>query len=695
MTDPAGPIWSGGFEETTVSDAGVDYTLQFLPDKHNDLLQQEGKPPVYYWLMNGVRLARKQNGDYKFFMLHFAGVQSGDTTVGVAPGQVRETAGGALSFTVTTAPPDGVLAKAHDQILDRWKDKGDRFWMFRSSSPRPAAGDPAFLRPVPIRSCVTTVSNASMNDDGSLTAAGGTDPFFWKMEGQGPGAVSPLAENAYTCMMGTDSAAIVAASLKGNQSLINVYESLQLPLWAPVDSLTMTGDWDRCFDHFSAAAQVKYFWAEADVKATFNELRMSGAIKIDLEIDKTIPGADDKEAMIDKYIDLLLTQWMEQAKQVIFQPMPEVQDPQPNSGGGPLCLFGWGFGAGVSLNYRHDHVEIANSFQFNVDEMYLQPHAISGALDGIADVTKKDPAALKKYFAELYLDDLDRKITTACRPVVNWPDPVNQWQGDPVNFVSVQVGYVRTDGSMNWDAHDFTRPPDPAETPGPDLAAGNAALGDTSADKPTSEAFITYASGTSSEVWFARNTMKKAEDVTSPPQDWTPDKVFVRRTIHFDEPPPEDANPFLRIFVETNDVELDPGEHGTMTDNLSLPVRVDHAGTLNVGPIHLGIVLEKDNDVVEVSFQSYGKTADGNDRPVTKFDFSKDDQHNDRYWAIYTGQLDYQPKYHYQVHVIREGTLDEDGDEWIGPWVDAEGNGPLHVHVPKKTDAGVTLPGQG
>lgn len=340
MTDPAGPIWSGGFEETVVSAGGVDYTLQFLPDKHNDLLQQEGKPPVYYWLMNGVRLARKQNADLEFFMLQFVGVQSGDTNVGVAPGQTREAAGGALSFTVTTAPPDGVLPKAHDQILDRWKDKGDRFWMFRSGSPRPGSGDPAYLRPVPVRSCVTTVSNASMNDDGSLTTAGGTDPFFWKMEGQGPGAVSPLAENAYTCMMGSVSAAMVAASLKGNQSLINVYESLQLPLWAPVDSLTMTGDWDRCFDHFAAAASVKYFWAEADVKASFNHLRMSGAIKIDLEIDKTVPGADDKEAMIDKYIDLLLTQWMEQAKQVIFQPMPEVKDPEPNSGGG-FNLFGW------------------------------------------------------------------------------------------------------------------------------------------------------------------------------------------------------------------------------------------------------------------------------------------------------------------------------------------------------------------
>jgi hypothetical protein len=41
--------------------------------------------------------------------------------------------------------------------------------------------------------------------------------------------------------------------------------------------------------------------------------------------------------MIDKAIDLLLTQWMEQAKQVIFQPMPEVKDLEPNSAARCAC----------------------------------------------------------------------------------------------------------------------------------------------------------------------------------------------------------------------------------------------------------------------------------------------------------------------------------------------------------------------
>jgi hypothetical protein len=48
LTKPIGPIYTGGFELTTVSQDGVDYTLLYLPDKHNDTIQQAGGSPYYY-----------------------------------------------------------------------------------------------------------------------------------------------------------------------------------------------------------------------------------------------------------------------------------------------------------------------------------------------------------------------------------------------------------------------------------------------------------------------------------------------------------------------------------------------------------------------------------------------------------------------------------------------------------------------
>ncbi|MFI6155495.1 hypothetical protein ACIBCA_22740 [Kitasatospora sp. NPDC051170] len=696
--EPVGPIWTGGFESTVVSHAGVDYTLLYLPDKHNDLLQQAGQPPVYYWVPDGVRLAEKPNGDLKFYFLHFAGVQTGSTTVGVIPGMTREITGGALSFTVTSAPPDGVLQQAHDQILGQWQDKGDRYTMYRSSAPKPTLGDPAYLRPMTVVSNNVSVTNASMNPDGSLTTGGGTDPFFWKMQGQGPGATDPVAENSFTCMMGSVAAEIVAAGLKANQSIISVVENLQVPLWAPITSLTMTSDWKRVFEHLSTAVQAKYFWAEADVKATWNDLRMQGAIKIDLEIDSTLPGADDQEKVADKYVEMLIPLWMEQAKQVIFQPMPTIPDAQAPAAGSSDCFgTGWGLGLGVSLDYRSDQVEIANSFQYQSDRRYLQPHTIGGTLDGLAGVLANDPSKLRQYFGELYLDDYDRMITVACKPGVNWPDPAKQWVGDPVDYVSVQVGYPNTSGALEWSGTTFGKPADPSAVV-PEHPAAGLPAGEPGASSPsgTPSAFITFADGTTSTAWFARMTQKQAMDVTNPPDGWTPDKMFVRRSIVFNPAASDTDSPYVRQRVEVGKVDLDPGDNGTLTNELSQPVKCDHTGVLTVGPISLGGHLGG-NWTAELALKPEGARLDGTSREsdVVSFTFSATDQAQPRYWTIYTGQPDYQPKFSYQVTILRNADIGDTAppnDGWTGPWITAtSGNGPLVAIPPHPGEPGVTV----
>ena len=694
--EPVGPIWTGGFQQTVVSKGGVDYTLSYLPDKHNDLMQQAGMPPVYYWLPNGVRLAQKPNGDYQFYYLHFAGVQTGSTTVGVIPGMTREITGGALSFTITSAPPDGVLAQAHQQILDTWKDKGDRYTRYQSSAPAPALGDPAFFRPLPIASNIVSVTNASMNPDGSLTTAGGTDPFFWKMQGQGPGATDPVAENSFTCMMGSVSAEIVAAGFKANQSTIAVIENLQIPLWAPITSLTMTSDWERVFSHLSTAVHAQYFWASADVKTTWNYLRTSGAIKVNLEVDRTLQGADDQEKLVEKYIDMLIPLWMDQAKQVIFQPMPTIPDAQAPSGGSGCFGTGWGLGVGVSLEFRHDQVEIANSFQFTSDSRYLQPHTIGGTLDGLGDVLAHDPSVLRKYFGELYLDDYDRMITVACKPGVNWPDPQKHWVGDPVDFVSVQIGYPNTSGALQWSGSTFSPPTDPSAVVPTDPSQG-LPTGTPGSTSPASapSAYISFADGTTSSTWFARMTEKQAVDVANPPQGWTPDKMYVKRSIVFNPPAPDTDSPYLRQRVEVSQVELDPGENGTLTNELAQAVKCDHVGVLNVGPIALGGHLSG-NWTADVALKPHGTRLDGSSREddVVTFSFTAEDQHTARYWTVYTGQPDYQPQFSYQVTVYRNADIGDaapPNDGWTGPWIQAtSGNGAFTALPPRVGDPGVT-----
>jgi hypothetical protein len=114
-----GPTYAGGEEPLLHEEAG--YRLLFLPDVNNWELQQAGERPVFYWVPAQVRLARKNGpdaGDYLFNLIRFAGVQGSEGTVGAD--EDREVAGGVLTFTITGAPPDRVLAELQQQIVNKY-----------------------------------------------------------------------------------------------------------------------------------------------------------------------------------------------------------------------------------------------------------------------------------------------------------------------------------------------------------------------------------------------------------------------------------------------------------------------------------------------------------------------------------------------------------------------------------------------
>ena len=155
MTEAIGPIFAAGFQ--TVTKGG--YPLLFLPDANNDALQREGKPPVYHWLPNTVRLARKDNGDYKFSFLHFVGVRNETTNVGVVGTQ--EVAGALVGFSTTTSPPPEVLQEACDDLINRFRGSDDYYWGWRS----PAT--PMF-RPAPIVANTVSITPIAPLPDGSM-----------------------------------------------------------------------------------------------------------------------------------------------------------------------------------------------------------------------------------------------------------------------------------------------------------------------------------------------------------------------------------------------------------------------------------------------------------------------------------------------------------------------------------------------
>lgn len=694
----SGPVFAGGFETVTVTEGGERYRLWYLPDINNDQLQQRGESPVYYWVPNAVSLARKGGTrDFKFHLLHFVGVLSDETTVG-AQGD-EEVAGGVLSLTTTAAPPLEALEQSHEQILDRFRGTDDHYWGWRSrAAPR--------FQPMPIASNRTALSNITPNRDGSVPGAGdlngaggaaspspegaeegggGTptprglsadrfprrtrraqtprtlpldraprttnlEAWYWQLHGEGAGSIDPAGENAFSGLLGSLPTAILWQGFHGAYSPVTVTNALSLKVWSPVVYLRIHGRWDRIFEHFSANARGRYLWFSADIQAEINNMRISGALEVDLQLDETVPSSGDMTAEINKRIDAITKLFMDQAKTRIFDPAPPQVTPAqaPGDGGGGLLGLFSPPSAGLALNYRRDRTTVDLHYEETRSIRYELPHVISSTLEGFYDEIRADPDAERKYFTTLYLDDWDRKVTRFVTPIANWREEGNpEYTGDPIETMSVQIGYPNTRGEIQWRPHIFT--------------------------------------ANDRSVWSPAVAQKRADDVVGAPEDWTPDRTFVKRAIHFKEPPSALESPYARYQILQQDVELDPGPNGWLTNNNDLVVRADSAGKIEL-TIDLNVPLENANQKVEVEFQALD--ADLNPlAPAERFAWNFADQEEPRYWVVFTGDPDYGPTFRYRVHVIVRGSIFTPGQEWYGPWVEGAGNGPFTVSVPTPDQA--------
>ena len=670
-TTAMGPTMAGGMQPI-VKDG---YELLYLPDVNNRKLQEEGQPPVFYYLPNQVRIARKEGpdkGDMLLQMLRFAGTE-GEETADTADD--KQVAGGLLTFTTTGAPPDDVLQQSQDAISAQFAQSSDYFWgiqartkpIFRPAivtqnttsvsnvSPTPrglpmlergtrAAGAPHLgARGIPPARDLPAVATA-----GDVAADSNLDPWYWHMQGQGSGSIDPSGQNAYSGLMGAYPAAILYAGFHGTAAPMIVIQNMKLKMWSPQVELRITGHWKKIFDHFSANASGRYLWASVDIKAELNRMRTSGDIEVEILVDATIPGGEEIAKQIDEKSDLVFSKFMEAAQTMIFEPpQPQVEAAQASSSGGSL-FSPWG--AGLALKYRRDETDLKLEYHEKRQLAYLQDHTISSSLSGAYDVMKQEgiEEAEAKYFPTVYLDDWPKTLARVCHPVVSWNDKA-------VEMVSVQCGYPNTKGDIMWEGHVF----------GPPAPEG----GD--------------------DTWKYRIAQKDTEHVTNPPADWSSDKTFIKRKIHLAEPPSELEDQYVRIQVDKNEIALDPEPNGRAMNDTTIEVRADSAGRLAVGPIELGVVLTDNTQVIEVTMEPTDDQGEPIGRQPVRFRWSFDDLDKDRLWMLFTGDPEFRSFFRYKVDVTVKGTLFEPGRAWTGPWVAASGNGPMTVTIPLPTDPAV------
>lgn len=614
MTDAIGPIYAGGgFETFEVTENGEGYKILYLPDKNNHKLKQEGKPPVYYWVPGQVRLARHaENGDYKFSLSVYSGDPNPTDKEGPA-------VGGMIAFSTTVAYPPSVLKASQEKLLERFRGNDNSYWGWNTSV------TPEF-RMVPITNNATSIVG---NEGG------------WRLDGEGPGNITG-GEDAFFGMLDALHSQLLWAEFHKGNSAMTVKQILQIPVWSERLHLKITGDWEKIYTHVSSHLTAGGWYWSTDIQKVYNDLKIKGGINVELKIDGTSPNAEEMKKLIDKYEDLIVNKFMEQAAKIIFDPAP----PQAQSAKATRGRNFWGFGGGYALKKERNQTSLHLHFEQTVEERYNMTFPISSNLEGLKNTIQDNPEEEKKYFSRVFFD-LIKAVPVIVKPVINWPQPEKNFAGEPVAFASVQIGYPLEDGTVYWQPKVFEK--------------GN------------------------SDVWEFQTFRKRITDVQNPPQNWEPDKVFIKRKLHFVEPPTESESSKLRVFVEKNEVDLDPSPSGTITSDQTIEVRADHAGALDVGPIGLNVEIPKLGWVVEVEFQALGKTQDGQERPVTKISWDYKTQNEEAYWKIYTGQLDYKPEYKYRVKVVQKGVLGEsDGSEWQGDWESCIGNGPLIVKVPNK-----------
>lgn len=691
MPDAMGPCFAGGFQDFAKDEAGDRHVISYLPDKNNGDLQLAGQAPVYYWIPGAVRIAKRGNVS-KFSLTHFVGVRDSETHVGA--GSNEEWAGGVLALTTTMAPPASVLQASQEQLMEKFRGDSERYWGWRS----PVA--PRFA-PVPIVSNITTLSNLKPPVDGvtpdpavdepegpeaegeeeeleeepdrsarrhpranlfprtvssrkgefqgRAARSGRIDPWAWVLQGNGPGSISALGENAYSGLIGSLPTAILWQGFQGSYSPLFVSNALRLKLWSQSIRLVIDGDWDSIYTHFSAHAKGGYAWFSGDIQAEVNRMIYEGkGLSVQLQIDGTIPGADEMKKEAQKRLTTISDKFMALAQKVIFDPPKPTTPPAQSSGGG--SFLGYNFGLGVALKAKYEKTSLKLHYEETVDEQYLHTHIISSSLEGFFDEIKADPAAAKRYFVTVEIGDWERKVTRIVKPIANWLDKSQGWAGDPVQFMSVQIGYPRTDGKIMWKVGQFN--------------AGNG--GDTA-------------------QWKFEESMKSADDVRNPPRGWEPDQTLVKRRVHMAEPPSISAFPFSRIMVEEKVVDID-GPKGQWMDDLLLEVRADSVGVLDL-EMSLDKVLENSKQVIELTVQPLGKTLKGRTRPAVRYLFTYKDQYDPRYLRLFTGDVNYIPTYQYQVRVVIKGSLSTKGKEWKGPWVPGNANGPLMISIPTEEEA--------
>lgn len=646
---PEGPLWGINSLEIGHDVNGDEHTFQVFPDICNDGLRVDRKPMHFYVMPNSVRLAKNEQGKYMFHFAKFAGVLTQDSNIGTK-GQ-EEVVGGVLSLTSTMELPAGVLDSLKAAI--KAKIKADETYRTHQLYQLDDSQPPFELGFVPIEDNQVAVSNLTLNDLTDPSKQATDDKWLWRMQGQGLGSLDPNGTNACTAMVGQYPAALIEAGFKGDSSSIFVHSALKLRFRVPAIKIITHTDYHKIYSAISSNDKYKDDWNQKNIHDFFDVNNLWGNITTRISFGEQDMPEKDKQAYLD-LAQKARDKAVENVQKYIFdkkdKPVAQAEAAKTSSTQTVVThrdsFFGiWNStdyarvasdeGHSYALNTKFDASNINMDDEIDIEGPYMVTTAVSGDMKGFFQEIKADPNAKKEYFDFVNLGEAFRKIHVIATSRANWPD--DQGNGDPIDKLSIEVGYPDQDGVIQY--------------------------------KDSGRYYDTLGKKLSDD--FKPSIWNKDDKDTVFVFDFAIDenvpvdkrnKISVKRTVTYKM---DD-----RVKVNKDNEIVIPDE---TTSNTQIEVKADILGHLKVGPVYLAADLNK-HMLVEVTFNK-----DGFD-PVTLM-FTADNVTAKQYFQVWTGESTGAIAWTYKVKVTYKSFGPMAAISYEGDDVEMQGSYPNGITI--------------
>lgn len=459
---------AGTVEVVTKEQNGSDYAILFAPDPNNNELREAGLPMQFYYYPKVPRLAKHSDGRFKFSMQIFKGTADEGTVIG-AEG-LEEEAGAFTSLTSTIDIPEDVLKKAIDQLQEKLvKQFGTYEEGLRGLF---NIGNKLKLTPANIRPIQLTENTITMHVIGEDSGKpfGGSNPWTHNIQGGGEGQTSGLGENAFSMLMGRNTASLLKASLEAGSNNLVVENLIKYKAYMPSLIIKTTVKGEKVQNYFSS----KYSGGDLiplDWENEYESLKTEGHIESEIFCDETITD-EDKKKLADSLLEKQREEAFKALQKCIFEPADKeyepAKDPENRTKGKKRFLF-WTYGGykshALSLKTGHEERNLDYTDEVKFSGVYELSSKISGTLDPLIDARKGDNQLLSQYIQEVRLDEDFSKLHIVAMLAGELAESSSKILYSPVKKVSIEVGYPDSKGNVVWKSSARMIPSDGSGNP--------------------------------------------------------------------------------------------------------------------------------------------------------------------------------------------------------------------------------------